>query len=86
MKPIEVLDEARAIFAKRGEEYGNVQDMHDQIATIAQLVLGRDFTAHDIAMLMVCVKLARLSHEPRHHDSYVDAINYLAFARCFSEA
>ena len=84
MTPIDWLDQARKIFAQRGAEYGNVYDMHDQIAQIASLVLGRPFTAHDIAMLMVCVKLARLSHEPAHRDSYVDAINYMAFAGSFA--
>lgn len=86
MRPIDWLDQAREIFAQRGAEYGEVQGMHDQIARIASLVLGRDFTARDIALLMVCVKLARLSHEPRHRDSYVDAINYLAFAGSFALA
>lgn len=84
MTPIDVLDQARAIFEERGREYGGVQDLHERIARIGSELTGHNLTARDVALVMMAVKLARLSVEPKHIDSYVDLVNYAAFACTFS--
>lgn len=84
LKPTDVIDQARAIFEERGREYGGVQDLHERIARIATELTGCNMTARDVALVLMAVKLARLSVEPKHIDSYVDLVNYAAFACTFS--
>ena len=78
--PHTVLDEAAAIIGERGANYGGVEDNFTNISLIMARTTNRMLSPYDIAMLMVAVKLARISQSPGKRDSYVDAINYLAFA------
>lgn len=85
MKPHDYLVEAASIIGHRSSEYGGVENCFDRIAAIASLVLARDVTPRDVAVIQLCTKLGRLAENPVHHDSYVDGINYLAFAALFAE-
>jgi hypothetical protein len=67
----------------RAGEYGSPADTFDKAAKMAAVVLGRPFSARDIVMVMVLVKLSRMHASPNKLDHYVDAINYLAFAAEF---
>jgi len=42
-------------------------------------LLGRTVSPYDVAIVMMSVKLSRISNE-RKHDSFVDLIAYTAFA------
>lgn len=84
MKHTEILAEANKILAPRGSVYGGVRENHDRIANIANSITGLSLTAHDVAMVLVAVKLSRILQSPTHTDSYVDAINYLSFAGEFA--
>jgi len=42
-------------------------------------ITGADITAHQVAHMMICLKLSRLQNTPDHLDSYVDIVGY---ARC----
>jgi hypothetical protein len=84
MKPEDVLDKAREIYAERGREYGNVQDLHGRIAAVASELTRRELSARDVALVLMSVKLVRLAQDPRHVDSYVDLVNYTAFACSFA--
>mgnify|MGYP006288899591 CR=1 FL=1 len=78
--PHRVLEQAGAIIGERGADYGRIEDNFDRIAQIYYQVGGEFFDNYDVAMMMVCVKLARIRQSPKKRDNYVDAINYLAFA------
>lgn len=80
MKHSEMMQHASALVGERGKVYGGIRENHEQIAMIATQLIGRHLTAHDILMIMVAVKLARLARTPDHVDSYLDALNYLSFA------
>lgn len=81
MKPKKILNEVKAIIGDRGASYGNeIEDNFARIADLAACATGQDVDAHDIAMIMVCLKLARIRQDPAKRDSYIDAIAYLAFA------
>jgi hypothetical protein len=84
MKPEDVLKTAQDIYAERGREYGNVQDLHGRIAAVASELTRKDLSARDIALVLMAVKLVRLAQDPRHLDSYVDLVNYTAFACSFA--
>ena len=81
--PLEVLSEALKIFQERGATYGDgdaLENNFGAIATIATLIVGKPLTARDVALVLTAVKLRRLGVAPDHRDSYVDAVNYVAFA------
>ena len=84
MKHLEITSEALKLLAPRGAVYGTVRENHERIARIANELTGQTLFAHDIAMVLLAVKLSRIAQSPDHVDSYVDAINYLSFAGEFA--
>lgn len=80
MDPTKILDEAKAIIGERGTDYGGVENNFANIAGFYSTVSGLDIKPHDIALMMVCVKLARLKQSPLKKDNYIDLIAYAAFA------
>lgn len=82
MKPHSVLDEVKAIIGERGRDYGGVQEMFGTISDLFNLSSadGVEIHPYDVAMLMVCLKLARIKQSPKKRDSYLDLIAYASFA------
>lgn len=85
MQHEEFLTNAAKILGERASEYGGVQDCFDRIAKIATIILGREITKRDVALIQVAVKLGRLPESPEKVDTFVDAINYMSFAGEFSQ-
>ena len=52
---------------------------HKNIAALWSIFLRKDITAHDVAMCMALVKVARLMHAHKT-DSYIDLAAYAAIA------
>lgn len=88
-----ILDAASAAVADRGLNYGTPEDNFGRIARLwtAHLVntyaneYGGDttistptLTAHDVAIMMALMKIARLENTPTHNDSWVDLAGYAA--------
>lgn len=84
MKHSHITNEALKILSARGDVYGTVRENHERIARIANEITGKALLAHDIAMILLAVKLSRIAQSPDYLDSYVDAINYLSFAGEFA--
>lgn len=84
MKHSHITNEALKILSARGDVYGTVRENHERIARIANEITGKALLAHDIAMILLAVKLSRIAQSPDHVDSYIDAINYLSFAGEFA--
>jgi hypothetical protein len=84
INPMDIVDHAKKIYEARGVEYGGVHDMHGRIAAIASELTRKDLDARDIALVLMAVKLVRLASDRAHLDSYVDLINYTAFACSFA--
>ena len=84
MKHSHITNEALKILSARGDVYGTVRENHERIARIANEITGKSLLAHDIAMILLAVKLSRIAQSPDHVDSYIDAINYLSFAGEFA--
>lgn len=72
MKADELLSHASAIVRERRRTYGEPAEFFEHIARRWSLVLGVPVTPAQTALCMLDVKLARLSHEPRHADSVID--------------
>jgi hypothetical protein len=86
----ELLDQAYKITSSdRNKAYGNPEDNFNIIAGYWNMYLrtagvsdssGRPLYSHDVAYLMVLMKMARLNTNPMHHDSLVDVAGYAACA------
>lgn len=80
-----LLELATKAVADRGLNYGKPENNFERIANRwnAHLLntLGPDapkLDATDVAVMMGDVKLARIEHQPRHLDSWVDLAGYAA--------
>ena len=85
--PGDLLSHAFEIINARGNEYDNAADIEQnfrETAAVASVVLGKAITPRDVAMVMACVKLIRSKSAPEKLDNYVDGMNYMAFAACFT--
>lgn len=65
----------------RNQTYGSVEDNFERIATLWSVYLDTAVTALDVAMMMVLLKIARVSTGGfNHYDNYVDVAGYAACA------
>ena len=80
MKPHDVLTQASNLIGERGQDYGGIENNFSNIASVYTSMTGKEFSAYDVAIIMVAVKIARIKASPYKDDNYLDAINYLAFA------
>lgn len=88
-----LLNEAAAIVTKdRNSAYGNPEDNFRNIAELWSTYLTASnksrtvVTPFDVSQLMILMKVARLSTNPTHRDSLVDAAGYAACGADCQEA
>ena len=75
-----ILDLAKELIGKdRQEDYGDKLTNHKNIAALWSIFLRTNITAHDAAVCMALVKIARLMHQHKK-DSYIDLAAYAAIA------
>lgn len=70
------MKEMEEIMGDRGEEYGPADDSFNGIASLWTTYLGHDITGRDVAIMMILLKIGRLSENIHHHDSYIDIACY----------
>ena len=68
------------IIDQRGETYGDPKPNMERTAALWSAYLGHQITAHDVAMLMVLVKVSRAKVSV-HDDNYLDIAGYAEIAR-----
>ena len=78
----EILTSACKAVSDREENYGPAASNFQTIADLWSAMLGEKLlsriTIEEVAMLMCCVKLARLKYAPDHTDSAIDLAGYAA--------
>ena len=75
-----ILDLAKELIGNdRQDDYGDKLTNHKNIAALWSIFLRKKITAHDVAMCMALVKVARLMHAHKK-DSYLDLAAYAAIA------
>ena len=77
-----LLAEAAAVVRDRRHSYGQPLDLFERVAARWSQLLGVTVTACQVAICLIDLKLARLSHDPRHLDSITDIAGY---AGCLAE-
>ena len=77
----DLLRHAAGVVEKRRDEYGEPEDLFENIAARWSQVLGIRVTPEQVALCLMDLKMARLAHSPRHLDSLVDVLGYGACLR-----
>ena len=77
-----LLAEAAAVVRDRRHTYGQPPDLFERVAVRWSQVLGTKVTPAQVIVCLVDLKVARLSHDPRHLDSIIDVAGYAA---CLAE-
>lgn len=80
----DILTTAAATLNDRGQQYGEADACFTRIAKLASIILNKDVSRYDVAMILHAVKLGRLQESRSKADNYIDGINYLAFGAEFA--
>lgn len=74
-----VLSEAeKCVCGQREKDYGTPEDNFGRIAEFWTTYMGVEFGTVDVAIMMALLKIARISENMQHMDSWVDGCGYLA--------
>ena len=74
----QLLQHAASIIAERGATYGDAATSMTSVAARWSMTLGCTVTPAQVVLCMIDLKLTRLTHDPKHHDSAADVIGYAA--------
>lgn len=75
------LEQAMAIVCSdREKQYGSPENNFNRIARLWEDYMGYPFTGHDVAVMMLLLKVARIKSGHDKADSYIDAAGYAACA------
>ena len=65
---------------KRQHEYGNKKENHENISRLWSAYLDHPVSPHDVAILMLLLKVARAKFGNPSSDTYIDMVGYSAIA------
>jgi hypothetical protein len=74
----QLLAQAASVVCDRRSTYGQPRELFERVAIRWSQVLGVSVTARQVAVCLIDVKVARLTHDPRHLDSITDIAGYAA--------
>lgn len=86
MHHTDYISTSARILTERGQEYGPVEPCFERIANMASILLNRNVSPFEVCIFHIATKLARSVESPTKSDTWVDLINYAAFAGQFSVA
>ena len=79
MNKAEVLERGiELITGDREKNYGSTHTNFSRIAALWSVVLDHDVDAHQVALCLAQLKVARLIETSDHEDSWCDGVGYLA--------
>ena len=81
MKLNETLKTAASLVSgDRAIKHGDKLHSHDRIARFWSAYIGQALDAHDVACMMVLLKIARTQSGETNSDDYIDIAGYAAIA------
>lgn len=79
MNRADILDTAKEYVTKdRAATHGDAERNFGLIAAYWSAHLNVNIRAHDVAVMMTLMKLARARSNPKHTDNWIDGCGYLA--------
>ena len=79
MNRSEILDTAKQyVNVDRAGTHGDAESNFGLIAAYWSAHLNVSIRAHDVAVMMTLMKLARARSNPKHTDNWIDGCGYLA--------
>ena len=78
MDRFDLLDAAKEVVGDRADEYGTPWQNHERIAVMWTAILGIEVEPEQVALCLAAMKIARLSTNLDHQDSWVDLAGYAA--------
>ena len=78
MKRKEILDRAAVIVGGKDSQHGNAENNFDKIARLWYAYKGVPFSAKDVAVMMILLKVARIASGHQNDDNFVDIAGYAA--------
>jgi hypothetical protein len=80
-----LADAGMKINGDRARDYGAAYENHSRIGQMWGAILGVDISPSQVAMMMIALKLSRLTNRPDHLDSWVDVCGYAALGGEFCD-
>ena len=74
------LRAADLVAGDRARQHGDAGETHGHIARLWAAYLGAPITNHDVALMMVLLKVARTQNGSSNPDDYLDICGYAAIA------
>jgi Domain of unknown function (DUF6378) len=71
-----LLEQAASVVRDRRRIYGQPPDLFERVAVRWSQVLGTKVTPAQIVVCLIDLKVARLTHDPKHFDSITDIAGY----------
>ena len=71
-----LLEHAAGLVTRRRRDYGEPVDLFERVAVRWSQVLGTKVTPAQVLVCLIDLKVARLTHDPRHLDSIIDVAGY----------
>lgn len=81
----DILNQSISTIDARHQEYGDASSSFTRAATIAGTILSKNISAYDVSVVMMAVKLARITNNRTHQDSWIDLAAYVGFAGQFAD-
>lgn len=79
-----LIEAEKCVCGQREQDYGTPEDSFQKIAALWNAYLSNNsivdtvFSASDVAAMLALLKIARISENPQHMDSWVDGCGYFA--------
>jgi hypothetical protein len=77
----DLLEHAAGLVTRRRREYGEPVELFEHVAQRWSLTLGGRISPAQVVLCLIDLKLARLTHDPKHLDSQTDVAGYAAVLR-----
>ena len=74
----EILDRAAVIVGGKDSQHGNAENNFDKIARLWYAYKGVPFSAKDVAVMMILLKVARIASGHQNDDNWTDIAGYAA--------
>lgn len=74
----EILDRAARIVGGKDGQHGDTEDNFNRIARLWYAYKGVPFSAKDVSVMMILLKVARIASGHQNDDNFVDIAGYAA--------